>query len=131
MVYQKIGISVHQLIGTSKMQSTTKRPIILKIICILGFISIVFSFLSVFSPSVKKMGDWYPALFGLLVAVSFISYIGLWHMKRWGVQLFIITFFVKEIVSVLSGDLNVGTIFISILFIIPMLMFYKRMDLNL
>lgn len=113
------------------MQSTIKRPGILKIICILGFISVVFNFLSVFSPSVKKMGDWYPAIFGLIVASSFISYIGIWHMKRWGVQLFIITFFVKEIVSVLSGSLNIGAIFISILFIIPMMVFYKRMDLNL
>jgi hypothetical protein len=113
------------------MQSTIKRPRILKIICILGFISVVFSFLSVFSPSVKKMGDWYPALFGLLVATSFISYIGLWHMKRWGVQLFIITFFAKEIVNVLSGNLNIVAILIFALYITPMLVFYKRMDMNL
>ena len=113
------------------MQSTIKRPRILKIICILGFISIVFSFLAVFSPSVKKMGDWYPALYGLLVATSFISYIGLWHMKRWGVQLFIVTFFVKEIFSAMNGEIHIGGIFITILYIIPMLVFYKRMDLNL
>jgi hypothetical protein len=77
------------------------------------------------------MGDWYPAIFGLLVASGFISYIGLWHMKRWGVQLFIITFFVKEIVSVLSGNINIGTIVVSALYMIPMLIFYNRMDMNL
>ncbi|MGZ4056270.1 MAG: hypothetical protein ACXVPU_10960 [Bacteroidia bacterium] len=113
------------------MQSTVKRPVIIKIICILGFISIVFNFLSVFSPSIKRMGDWYPALFGLLVATSFISYIGLWHMKRWGVQLFIITFFVKEVVNIMTGDLNLVPIIITALYMIPMLLFYKRMDMNL
>jgi hypothetical protein len=77
------------------------------------------------------MGDWYPALFGLIVASSFISYIGLWHMKRWGVQLFIITFFVKQIVNVISGNPDIVGMVISVLFIIPMLLFYKRMDLNL
>ena len=101
------------------MQSTVKRPKILKIVCILGFFSIVFSFLAVFSPSVKRMGDWYPALFGLIVAASFISYIGVWHMKRWGVQLFIVS------------DFSIAGILFSVLCIFPMLLFYNRMDLNL
>ncbi len=113
------------------MQSTFKRPVLLSIVCILGFIWIVFSFPSVFSPSIKKMGDWYPALFGLIVASSFISYIGLWHMKRWGVQLFLITFFIKETILVVVQDVNFMGIFFSILFIVPMMVFYKRMDLNL
>ena len=77
------------------------------------------------------MGDWYPAIFGLMVASGFISYIGIWHMKRWGVQLFVITFFVKEIVSILTGDVNIGAIIFFGLFIVPLLLFYKRMDLNL
>jgi hypothetical protein len=85
----------------------------------------------VFSPSVKKLGDWYPALFGLIVAVSFISYIGVWHMKRWGVSLFIISFFVKEIILILINDINYVGIVFSSLFIVIMVFFYKRMDVNL
>lgn len=113
------------------MQSALKRPRLISIICILGFIWIVFSFPSVFSPSIKKMGDWYPALFGLIVASSFISYIGVWHMKRWGVQLFIITFFMKEILLILLEDLSYVGIAFSLFFLISMLFFYRRMDLNL
>lgn len=113
------------------MQALVKRPILIRIVCILGFIWIVFSFPSVFSPSVKKMGDWYPALFGLVVAASFISYIGVWHMKRWGVRLFIITFFIKEIILTVVDDVSPVGIVLSILFIIPMLVFYNRMDMNL
>lgn len=108
-----------------------KRPKLITFVCVLGFTWIVFSFPAVFSPSVKKLGDWYPALFGLIVAVSFISYIGVWHMKRWGVSLFIIAFFVKEIILILINDVNVIGIFFSSLFIIIMVRFYKQMDVNL
>lgn len=113
------------------MQSTVKRPKILKIVCILGFIWIVFSFPAVFSPAVKKMGDWFPAIFGLIVAASFISYIGLWHMKQWGARLFIITFFIKQLILLLVNDISYAGIVFSALFIIPMLIYYRRMDLNL
>jgi hypothetical protein len=108
-----------------------KRPGLITFVCVLGFIWIVFSFPAVFSPSVKKLGDWYPALFGLIVAVSFISYIGVWHMKRWGVSLFITTFFVKEILLILINDLSYVGIVFSVFFISTMVAFYKRMDLNL
>lgn len=108
-----------------------KRPKLLTFVCVLGFTWIVFSFPAVFSPSVKKLGDWYPALFGLIVAVSFISYIGVWHMKRWGVNLFIVAFFVKEMILILINDINYIGIVFSSLFIIIMVFFYKRMDVNL
>jgi hypothetical protein len=108
-----------------------KRPVLLTIVCILGFIWIVFSLPAVFSPSIKKMGDWYPALFGLIVAASFISYIGVWHMKRWGASLFAITFFIKEVLLVLINDMSYIGIIFSIFFISSMMVFYKRMDVNL
>lgn len=113
------------------MQASLKRPTLISVICILGFIWIVFSFPAVFSPSIKKMGDWYPALFGLIVACSFISYIGVWHMKRWGVQLFIITFFIKETILIMVNDVNFLGVGFSLFFLISMLCYYKRMNLNL
>jgi len=111
-----------------------KRPPLLTIVCVLGYVWIVFSLPGVFSTAIKKLGDWYPALFGLLVALSFISYVGVWHMKRWGVNLFIITFFIKEIVLILINDMGIGFymgLVLSLFFIITMIVFYKRMDVNL
>ncbi len=113
------------------MKSENKRPELITVVCVLGFIWIVFSFPAVFSPTIKKLGDWYPALFGLIVAFSFIAYIGLWHMKKWGSNLFIITFFIKEILLVLIDDVSYTGIIFSSLFIIVMASFYKRMDINL
>lgn len=108
-----------------------KRPVLLTIICIIGYIWVVFSFISVFSPGVKKLGDWYPALFGLVAALSFISYIGVWHMKQWGVNLFIATFFFKQILHVLTNELSYVGIALSVIFIACFLVFYRRMDTNL
>ena len=108
-----------------------KRPVLITIVCIIGFIWIVFSLPAVFSPSIKKLGDWYPALFGMIVAASFISYIGVWNMKRWGCSLFIITFFIKEIMFVLINDISFPGIIVSVFFITSMMAYYKRMDLNL
>ncbi|MDQ3048814.1 MAG: hypothetical protein M3R27_14785 [Bacteroidota bacterium] len=108
-----------------------KRPLLLTIVCIMGFIWIVFSFPGVFSPSVKRLGDWYPALFGLIVAASFISFIGIWHMKRWGVSLYIVIFFLKQLLLISINDVSYLGIFFSAFFICSMLPFYRRMDVNL
>jgi hypothetical protein len=112
-------------------QIARKRPVLITIVCILGFIWIVFSFVGVFNPALKKMSDWYPALFGLIVAATFMSYIGVWHMKRWGVQLFAISFFIKELALILIEDINPVGIVFALFFLVSMLCFYKRMDINL
>jgi hypothetical protein len=113
------------------MQLTLNRPKLITAVCVLGFIWIVFSFPAVFSPSIKKLGDWYPALFGIIVAFSFIAYIGVWHMKQWGVRLFMLTFFVKQTLLILINDISYVGLSLSVLFIVAMLFFYKKMDVNL
>lgn len=114
------------------METTArKRPVLVSIVCIIGFVWIVFSLPAVFSPSIKKLGDWYPALFGLIVASSFISLIGAWNMKRWGCSLFIITFFIKEIALIIINDVSYVGIVVSVFIISALVAYYKRMDLNL
>lgn len=113
------------------MQAIRKRPGILTAICIIGYIWIVVTFPGMFSPAVKKTGAWYPALYGIFVAMNFISFIGIWHMKRWGVNLFIATFFLKQVVNILADDVSYVGIGLSVIFIIIFLFFYRRMDVNL
>lgn len=108
-----------------------KRPGLLTVVCILGFIWIVFGFIGVFSPSVKKLGDWFPALFGLMVAANFMAFIGIWHMKRWGVYVFAIAFFIKEIVLILIDDVSIVGVVFSLFFLGSMFAYFKRMDVNL
>jgi hypothetical protein len=111
-----------------------KRPKAISLICVIGFLWVTLSFPAVFSPSVKKLGDFVPALYGLLVAGSFIAYIGLWHMKQWGVLLFMSVFFVKTLFLVLINDLGGGTIlgiFLSVMFIGILIRYFPKMDVNL
>lgn len=113
------------------MEPAGKRPKLITSICVLGFIWIVFTFPGVFAPTVKKHSDWLPALMGLVIAGNFIAYIGLWHMKRWGVNMFIVTVVAKQILALILNDINFFGVGLSTLFLAVMLRFYKRMDVNL
>jgi hypothetical protein len=111
-----------------------KRPRIITTICILGYLTVLFSFPQVFSPSVKKLGVWMPAVYGILVAMHFISCVGLWYVKQWGVELYLIAFFAKTIFFLTTDQTGVtfylGLVF-SICFSIILLRFYRRMSPNL
>ncbi len=111
-----------------------KRPTILSVICIIGFLWIVFTFPGMFSPSTKKLGDWVPAVYGFIIALSFISFIGVWNMKRWGVEMYIAVFFCKQVFFLFTNQLDISAIIgivFSVWFIITFVFFYKRMSLNL
>lgn len=113
------------------MQHEKKRPKLITIICVVGFVGIVFTFPGVFAPSIKKHSDWLPALMGLIVAGNFIAYVGLWHMKRWGINTFVITVFAKQIVAIMLNDVNFIGVGLYTLALLIMLRFYKHMDANL
>ena|ERR1700741_365095 len=112
----------------------TKRPIIISIASRLGLIGALFSFIYVFSPGLKKYSDFLPLGIGLLVALRFVSMVGIWHMKRWGVELFILTYFAFLFVSIWLGDvysINYLGLFFSTAFLVIFVIYYKRMDKNL
>ena len=103
------------------------------ILCILGWIMVILNFLDAFSPSVKKLGQFYPALYSLVMCLQFIAFVGIWYMKRWGVELFISSFFLELILFLFMNTLNYGsfTFILSVIIISVMLFFYKKMDRNL
>lgn len=111
-----------------------KRPRIISIICIFGYLSVLVAFPQVFSPSVKKLGLLVPALYGILVAAQFISCVGIWYFKQWGVQLYLMTFFAKTLFFILSDQTGftfyLGLV-ISLTFIVVLLRHYPRMNPNL
>ncbi len=111
-----------------------KRPVILTIICSLGFVGAFGSFIYVFNPGLKKYNDFLPAFIGLVVALRFIAYVGIWHMKKWGVEIFALTYFIFLLLGIFLGDvysINYLGLAFSTWFIINLLFFYKRMDKNL
>lgn len=109
------------------MEIVRKRHIILTIICIIGILWSLGSFVFVFSPTIKKISDWAPAIYGIIVALQFISFIGIWYMKRWGVMVCISAFFAKIIFSVVVNDIGYVSIGLAIAFTIVFLVFYRGM----
>jgi hypothetical protein len=110
------------------------RPRIISIICIVGYLSVVFTFPQVFSPQIKKLGVLMPAIYGILVAANFIACVGLWYFKQWGVQLYLISVFAKTLFYLLVNQLGFGFYFnciLSFIFIIILMRFYPKMDRNL
>lgn len=113
------------------MQAHFRRPVFISILCVIGFLWVVLSFPSVFSPEVKRKSVFLPALYGVFIACHFIALIGVWHLKRWGVIWFTSVFFLKTMVAVWMNDIpKLGTV-LSILLIISFLFYYKKMDENL
>lgn len=75
-----------------------------------------------------------PALYGIIICGYFISYIGLWHMKRWGAELFVASFVSSLSFAVLTGTVGLGNILgvlFATVYIIILARYYKRMDVNL
>ncbi|MBS1636701.1 MAG: hypothetical protein JST26_12365 [Bacteroidetes bacterium] len=111
-----------------------KRPRIISIICIALVLGCLVSFFYLFAPSIKKLGGLIPAVLGLIITLQFVSVIGLWHMKRWGVQLFLISYFIRFITFYLLGILStyqsVAAVFMTF-YIIVFLVHYRKMDINL
>lgn len=111
-----------------------KRPRILTLICVIGYLSVVFSFPQVFSPQIKKLGAFMPALYGILVAASFIACVGIWYVKQWGVQIYLAVFFAKILFSLSINQLGAGfyvSTGLSLLFSLVLLRYYPRMNPNL
>lgn len=110
---------------------SAKRPVLITVLCIIGLLWSLGSFVSVFSPFIKKISDWAPAVYGIMVALQFISFIGIWYMKRWGVLVFIISFFLKMIFSIQVDDVSYIATPLGAVLIILFLFYYKRMGKEL
>jgi hypothetical protein len=111
-----------------------KRPRIISIICIIGYLSVLISFPQVFSPPVKKLGLFVPALYGVLVAAQFIACVGIWYFKQWGVQLYLLSFFAKTLFFLLSEQTGFTFYFgilIALVSIVLLLKHYPKMNPNL
>jgi uncharacterized membrane protein (DUF2068 family) len=111
-----------------------KRPVIISIICILGYITVLFTFPQVFSPSIKRLGLFMPAIYGIIVSAQFIGCVGLWYFKRWGAELYVTGFFLKVLFHLFTDTAGGGLILsavVNLVFFIFLLKHYPRMNPNL
>ena len=105
-----------------------KRPKVISGFCITNGLWAVKLLPSIANPALKQYGDYFPPLYGVIVAVTFISVIGIWHMRKWGVNMYIIAFFLKELFLLSVNDISYTGIVLSGISITIFLTFYKRMS---
>lgn len=112
-------------------RALTTLPKPLKIFAIIGLVMVVISIPSIFSPFIKKLGTFYPLLFGSLVSLRFMALIGVWYMKKWGPILFLLVFLVFEITSMMVGISREIEFPVSAVLCLVFLRYVPRMDDNL
>jgi hypothetical protein len=110
---------------------TIKRPTILSVICIISFAAAILGFPTIFSPFVKKKGDFFPAFTGILIAFEFISVVGVWYMKKWGVRIYLLTAMLNQTLMIYIDNWSVTKIILPIIFVVIAAFFYNKMDDNL
>lgn len=110
------------------------RPKSITIVSIIAIILALLAFPMLFMPSIKRMGDFVPMILGIIITLQFVSLIGVWHMKQWGVQLFIIIFSIRVITFMMLNMYSFRFYFhilYSIVFVVFFIKHYKNMDRNL
>ena len=110
------------------------RPKSISVVTVIAIVLVLLAFPMLFMPSIKRMGDFIPMTLGIIITLQFVSLIGIWHMKQWGVQLFIIMFSVRVITFMFLEMYSFRfyfNIFYSILFAIFFLIHYRKMDAKL
>ena len=110
------------------------RPKIISVTTITAIVLVLLAFPLLCTPSIKRMGDFIPMILGIIITLQFVSLIGIWHMKQWGVRLFIIMFCIRVITFMfldMFGFRFYFNIFYSLIFIIFFLIHYRKMNSNL
>lgn len=110
-----------------------KRPIIITIVSILGFLGAAFMLLSLLIPSVRtQLIQQYGAIMIPISVLTFIfglaGIIGYWNMRKWGVYLYS----VMAIISIVSGILlnmqtGISSYIMPIVIIGIGILYYNRM----
>jgi hypothetical protein len=108
-----------------------QRPTILTVICIVSFVYAVIYFPTIFSPFIKKQGNFFPALTGILISLEFISVVGVWYMKKWGLRIYLLTAMINQSLMIYLDNWSVFKIALSLIFILITGYFYRKMDDNL
>lgn len=113
------------------MSKKINRPLAITLICFMGFAVSVIGFPGIFSPFVKKKGDWFPALSGMITALEFIAVVGTWYMKKWGGYLYLISALSLQIVSLLIDNWTPSKAIVPVVFLTVYFFHYRKMDRNL
>lgn len=110
-----------------RTKKTQKRPVIIWVLSILMLVGFVFSIpLAVIGQS----------LYGILYArfliassvIGLLSFVGIFFMKKWGLQLYVWMFFVGQAIMIVKQWWTPLSFILPFIYIIIISLYYKRMN---
>lgn len=105
-----------------------KRPVVITVICILGFIGAAVTIPMIFSDIAKAIGAWYPPYLAFTTVIGLACMVGLWMMKKWGIIVYAGFFAVNQVVLLTMGVWNVLSLIIPAIVIVIGLLQFSKMD---
>ena len=125
----------------ASMNAKKQRPVLVTIICILGFLGIVLGLMGGIALLTTDMSV-YEGLEGMpempsktltilslaLLPISFVSLIGLWKMKKWGVHLYVLLQVISLGLAAVMATFSVISVVIPAIIIVLLFTQYKNMD---
>ena len=110
------------------MEQQKKRPTVITIICILGFIEAAFSIPMIFWDIAGQIGNWYPLYLGFSCIISFVCMVGLWLMKKWAAFTYAGFVVFNQIVLMTMVVWNIMALIIPAIVVGISLAYLKKMD---
>ena len=89
-----------------------KRPGIITVICIIGFIGALIAIPMAFSEIASSIGAWYPPYLAFSAMVGLVCMIGLWMMKKWSIVAYTIFVAINQVVLIAMGVWNLFALII-------------------
>ena len=107
---------------------TNKRPVIITVICVLGFIGSIFSIPLIFSEAARSIGAWYPLSLAFSTLVGLVSMIGFWMMKKWGVITYMALFAINQVIFITASIWTISSVVLPGIVIIIGLLNFEDMQ---
>jgi hypothetical protein len=106
--------------GVPQSYSGPQRPVIITVICIIGFVGAGLSLLALAAWGMlsRAIGAWYPPFLLLATVVGLVCMIGMWQMRKWSVFLYTGFVVLNQVVMIIFGAWNPVSLFIPLAVII-------------
>jgi hypothetical protein len=104
-----------------------RRPVLITIICVIGFIGVPASLLLLFSDRISLLPSWYPALLAVSALIGLVCIIGLWMMRRWAVYTYTGFFVANQLLMLATGLWSPMALILPLIFVIIMFVYLSEM----
>jgi hypothetical protein len=104
-----------------------ERPILIIIICVIGFFAAALSVPAFFMVAMLSLPPWYPVLLGISTVIGLACLIGLWMMRKWAVYTYTGLSATNQVILIATGLWNPFTLLLPAIVIVVMFIYLSKM----